>query len=158
MEFIVNDKSKDVHEGGENINDKEVVGECYYSSEKSSDDDNISTQYSLDDDCSCSSYESDASTSPSSSPHCFMSQGDRKVYNANVVDHSYSYDKLVDRLASMNMHFKNKKAKTIKLEEQNSFLKNACEQQKYLLYVISCSHEELKLTHEKLNVAHENLI
>jgi hypothetical protein len=157
VEFIVNDKSKDVHEGGENINDKEVVGECYYSSEKSSDDDNISTQYSLDDDCSCSSYESDASTSPSS-PHCFMSQGDKKVYNANVVDHSYSYDKLVDRLASMNMHFKNKKAKTIKLEEQNSFLKNACEQQKYLLYVISCSHEELKLTHEKLNVAHENLI
>jgi hypothetical protein len=70
----------------------------------SSDDDDVSTTSSLDkmngdapsdanddatpctlvDDGSCSGYESDASTS-SPSPHCFMSQGDTKVQNANVV-------------------------------------------------------------------------
>jgi len=49
-------------------------------------------------------------------------------------------------------------AKTTKLEKENFFLKDTCEQQKHLLYVISCSHEELKLTHEKLSVAHENLV
>ena len=40
----------------------------------------------------------------------------------------------------------------------NSFLKDTCEQQKHLLYVMSCSHEELKLTYEELSVAHENLV
>ena len=49
-------------------------------------------------------------------------------------------------------------AKTTKLEKENFFLKDTCEQQKNLLYVMSCSHEELKLTHEELNVAHENLV
>jgi CO dehydrogenase nickel-insertion accessory protein CooC1 len=44
------------------------------------------------------------------------------------------------------------------LESENSFLKYLCEQQKHLLYVITCSHEELKFSHEKLSVAHENLI
>ena len=49
-------------------------------------------------------------------------------------------------------------AKTEKLKIENSFLNNTCEQQKHLLYVITCSHEELKLAHEKLSVAHDNLI
>jgi hypothetical protein len=49
-------------------------------------------------------------------------------------------------------------AKTSKLENENSFLKNICEQQKYLLYVATCSHEELKLVHEELSVAHDNLV
>ena len=67
------------------------------------------------DDGSCSGYESEASTS-SPSPHCFMSQGDTKVQNANVVDHIDSYDELVSRLASMTMILENEKAKTLKLE------------------------------------------
>jgi hypothetical protein len=77
-----------------------------------------------DDDGSCSGYESDASTSPSPSPHYFMSQGDTKVQNDNVVDHVDSYDELVSRLASMTMSLENEKAKTLKLENKNSFLKN----------------------------------
>ncbi|OQU81375.1 hypothetical protein SORBI_3006G048850 [Sorghum bicolor] len=35
--------------------------------------------------------------------------------------------------------------------------KTTCEQQKHLLYVTTCSHEELKLVHEELCVAHDNL-
>ena len=49
-------------------------------------------------------------------------------------------------------------AKTEKLKNENSFLKNTCEQQKHLLYVTTCSHEELKLAHEELSVAHDNLV
>ena len=52
----------------------------------------------------------------------------------------------------MNIALENEMAKTSKLENKNSFLKNTCEQQKHLLYVISCSHEELKLAHEELSV------
>jgi hypothetical protein len=58
----------------------------------------------------------------------------------------------------MNIDLENDMAKTSKLENENSFLKNTCEQQKHLLYVISCSHEELKMAHEKLSVTHDNLV
>ena len=77
----------------------------------------------LDDDGSCSGHDYDASTSSPTSPYCFMSQGDTKVSNANVVDHVDSYDELVSRLASMTMSLENEKAKTLKLENENSFLK-----------------------------------
>ena len=50
----------------------------------------------LDDVGSCSSHDCDATTSSPSSPHCFMSQGDTKVSNANVVDHVDSYDELCE--------------------------------------------------------------
>ena len=84
-----------------------IVEDCS-SSWSSDDDDDVSTTSSLDkvvddatsdandastpctlvddDDGSCSGYENDASTSSPTSPHCFMSQGDTKVSNANVVD------------------------------------------------------------------------
>ena len=65
----------------------------------------------------CLGYESEASTRPSPSPHCFMSQGDTKVQNANVVDHVDSYDELVSRLASMALSLEIEKAKTLKLEK-----------------------------------------
>ena len=52
-----------------------------------------------------------------------MSQGDTKVSNDNVIDHVDSYDELVSRLASMSMSLENEKAKTLKLEIENSFLK-----------------------------------
>jgi hypothetical protein len=57
----------------------------------------------LDDVGSCLSHDCDATTSPSTTPHCFMSQGDIKVQKANVVDHVDSYDELVSRFASMTM-------------------------------------------------------
>jgi hypothetical protein len=91
--------------------------------------------------------------------HCHHINSFHKVtprYNANVVDHVYSYDEPVDRLDSMNTYLENEKAKIIKLENENSIIKNACEQQKNVLYDMSCSHEKLKLTHEELSVAHEN--
>ena len=49
-------------------------------------------------------------------------------------------------------------AKTEKMKNKNYFLKNTWEQQKYLLYVTTCSHEELKLAHEELSVTHDNLV
>ncbi|OQU84954.1 hypothetical protein SORBI_3004G147950 [Sorghum bicolor] len=167
----------EIHEDVEHDNIMMVVEDC--STSWSSDDDDRSTISSLDkidddatseanddttsctldgeDDGSCSSHDYDATTSPSTTLHSFMSQGDTKVYNANVVDHVVSYDELVSRLASMTMSLEIEKAKTLKFENKNSFLKTTCEQQKHLLYVTTCSHEKLKLTHEELCVAHDNL-
>ena len=82
-----------------------IVEDC--STSWSSDDDDQSTTSLLDkiddassdalddptpctldgNDGSCSGHDCDATTSPSTTPHCFMSQGDTKVSNANVVDH-----------------------------------------------------------------------
>ena len=87
-----------------------------------------------------------------------MSQSDTKVSNANMVDHVDSYDELVSRLASMTMSLENEKAKTLKLEKENSFLKNSCEEHKHLLDVLKASHDELKLTHEGLLMSHEELL
>jgi archaellum component FlaC len=74
-----------------------------------------------------------------------------------VIGHD-SYDELVSRLASMNIALENEMAKTSELENENSILKNTCEQQKHLLYDITCSHEELKMAHEELSVTHDNLV
>jgi hypothetical protein len=111
-----------------------------------------------DNDGSCSGYESDASTSSPTSPHCFMSQGDANVSNANVVDHVESYDELISRLASMTMSLENEKTKIMKLENKNSFLKNSCEEHKKLLDVFKSSHGELKFTHETLLASYEELL
>ena len=75
-----------------------------------------------------------------------------------MVDHVDSYDELVSRLASMTMSLENEKAKTLKLENENSFLKNSCEEHKHLLDVLKSSHGELKLTHETLLASHEELL
>ena len=75
-----------------------------------------------------------------------------------MVDHVNSYDELVSRLASMTMSLENEKAKTMKLENKNSFIKNSCEEHKHLLDVLKSSHGELKLTHEKLLASHEELL
>jgi phosphoenolpyruvate-protein kinase (PTS system EI component) len=75
-----------------------------------------------------------------------------------VVDHVDSYDELVSRLASMTLSLENEKAKTVKLENENSFLKNSCEEHKHLLDVLKSSHVELKLTHETLFASHEELL
>ena len=87
-----------------------------------------------------------------------MSQGDTKVQNANVVDHVDSYDELVSTLASMTMSLENEKAKTLKLENENSFLKNSCEEHKKLLDVLKLNHETLLTSHEELLEQHASLI
>ena len=112
----------------------------------------------LDDDGSCLGHDCDATTSSSPSPHCFMSQDDIKVSNDNVVDHVDSYDELVSRLASMTMSLENEKAKTLKLENENSFLKNSCEEHKKLLDAFKSSHDELKLNHETLLASYNELL
>jgi hypothetical protein len=56
------------------------------------------------------------------------------------------------------MSLENEKAKTLKLENENSFLKNSCEYGKHLLDVLKSSDDELILTHEKLLVSHEELL
>ena len=143
-----------------------VVEDCSTSWSSDDDDDDQSTTSSLDmidgDDSSVANDDPTPSTfddqvgsciddvatpSSSPSPYCFISQGDTKVSNCNVIDLD-SYKELLSRYVSMTKLFEKVLAKTIKLEKKNSFLKDTCEQQKHLLYVMSCSHEELKLTHE----------
>jgi hypothetical protein len=75
-----------------------------------------------------------------------------------VVDYVDSYDELVTRLASMTMSLENEKAKTMKLENKNLFLKNSCEEHKHLLDILKSSHGELKLTHQTLLASHEELL
>ena len=96
-------------------------------------DDTTSCTLDGNDDGSCFDDDCDATTSPS--PHCLMSQGDTKVQNANVVHHVDSYDGLVSKLASMTMSLENEKAKTLKLENENLFLKNSCEEHKHLMFL-----------------------
>ena len=84
-----------------------------------------STPSILDDQVgSCTDDIVMSSSSPS--PHCFMSQGDTKVSNCNVIDLN-SYDELLSRYASMTKLFEKVLAKTTKLEKENSFLKDTCE-------------------------------
>ena len=75
-----------------------------------------------------------------------------------MVNHVDSYDELVSRLASMAMSLENEKAKTMKLENKNSFLKNSCEEHKKLLDTFKSSYDELKLNHETLLVSHDELL
>jgi hypothetical protein len=58
----------------------------------------------------------------------------------------------------MTLSLENEKAKIVKLENENSFLKNSCEEHKHLLDVLKSSHGELKLTHETLFASHEELL
>ena len=102
----------------------------------SSDADDDATPCTLDGDDDGSYSDDIATTSSPTSSHCFMSQGDTKVSNANVVDHVDSYDELVSRLATMTMSLENEKAKTLKLEKENSSLKNSYEEHKHLLDVL----------------------
>ncbi|KAG0517736.1 hypothetical protein BDA96_09G114900 [Sorghum bicolor] len=149
-----------------------VVEDCSTSLSSEEDDDHSRRSLDKDDDDATSDanddatpctlddeddgYESDASTSSSTtSPHCFMSHGDTKVSIGDViVDCDDPNFELVCRLTKA---LRNEMAKTNKLKNENSFLKTTCEQQKHLLYVTTCSHEELKLVHEELCVAHDNL-
>ncbi|KAG0529648.1 hypothetical protein BDA96_05G116100, partial [Sorghum bicolor] len=150
-----------------------VVEDCSTSWSSDGDNDAITRSLDKDDDDATSDatddatpctldgeddgYESDASTSSSTtSPHCFMSHGDTKVSIGGVIiDCDDPNFELVCRLSKA---LRNELAKTSKLENENSFLKTACEQQKHLLYVTTCSHEELKLVHEELCVTHDNLV
>ena len=75
-----------------------------------------------------------------------------------MVDHVDSYDELVSRLASMTMSLENERAKTLKLKNENSFLKNSCEDHKHLLDVLKSSHVELLVSHEELLEQHASLI
>jgi hypothetical protein len=167
----------EAHECVEHNHDLEIVEDCS-TSWSSDDDDDQSTTSSLDkiDDDASSDANDDiapcildgdvdgscsddiATTGSSTTPHYFMSQGDTKVSNANMVDHVDSYDNLVSRFASITMSLENEKAKTMKLENENSFLKNSCEEHKKLLDVFKSSNGELKLTHETLLASHEELI
>ncbi|OQU90566.1 hypothetical protein SORBI_3002G431333 [Sorghum bicolor] len=161
----------DANEDAEHDHNMVVVEDC--STSWSSDGDDDATTRSLDKDnddatsdatndatpCTLDGeddgYESDASTSSSTTPHCFMSHGDTKVpIGGVIVDCDDPNFELVCRLSKA---LRNELAKTSKLDNENSFLKTTCEQQKHLLYVTTCSHEELKLAHEELCVAHDNL-
>jgi hypothetical protein len=161
------------HEDVEHDHNLVIVEDC--STSWSSDDD-VYTRRSLDkidDDATSDAnddatpcaivdneddgYESDVSTSSSTTSHCFRSHGDTNVSNANTIDLD-SYEELLDRYGRTIKALEKEMAKTKKLKNENSFLKNTCEQKKYLLYFTTCSCEELKLAHEELSVAHDNLV
>ncbi|KAG0517192.1 hypothetical protein BDA96_09G067200 [Sorghum bicolor] len=131
----------EIHEDVEHDHNKVVVEDC-------------STSWSSEDEDE--GYESDVSTSSSTSSHSSMSHADGKVSIGGViVDCDDPNFELVCRLTKA---LRNELAKTSKLKNENSFLKTTCEQQKHLLYVTTCSHEELKLVHEELCVTHDNLV
>ncbi|OQU89031.1 hypothetical protein SORBI_3002G135750 [Sorghum bicolor] len=161
----------EAHEDVEHDHNTMVVEDCSTSWSSEEDDhstrsldkdDDDATSDANDDATSCTlddeddGYESDASTSSSTtSPHYFMSHGDTKVSIGDVIiDCNGPNFELVCKFSKA---LRNELAKTNKLKNENSFLKTACEQQKHLLYVTTCSHEELKLAHEELCVAHDNL-
>ena len=100
-------------------------------------DDSTSSILGDDDDVgSCLGHDCDATTSPSTTSHCFMSQGDIKVSIGGViVDCDDPNFELVCKLTKA---LRNETTKTSKLENKNSFLKNTCEQQKHLFYVTTC--------------------
>ena len=130
---------EEVHEDGEHIHDMVVVEDCS-TSWSSDDDDDQSTTSSLDiiDDDNSSVANDDptpstlidqvgscmddiATSSSPPSPHCFMSKGDTKVLNCNVIDLD-SYDELLSRFVSMTKIFENELAKATKLKKTH-FLK-----------------------------------
>jgi hypothetical protein len=155
------------HEDVEHDHNIVVVEDC--STSTSNDDDDDHTTRSLDkmdddatsgvndDATSCTldgeeedGYESDASTCSSTSSH-----GNTKIHVGGFVVNCD--DPNLELLYKLSRALKREMEKSSKLENENSFLKTTCEQQKHLLYVTTCSHEELKLAHEELSVAHDNL-
>jgi hypothetical protein len=109
------------------------------------------------DNCDCSCSDDYGTTSSPTPLHCLMLQGNKRVSSCNVIGLD-SYDELVSRLASMNIALEMRWLKQANWKNENSFVKNTCEQQKHLLYVITCSHEELKKAHEEPSVTHDNLV
>ncbi|KAG0549218.1 hypothetical protein BDA96_01G236400 [Sorghum bicolor] len=163
----------EAHADVEHDHNTMVVEDCSTSWSSEDDDDHSTRSLDKDDDdatsdanddaTSCTlddeddGYESDASTSSSTtSPHFLMSHDDTKVSIGDVIiDCDGPNFELVCKLSKA---LRNELAETNKLKNENSFLKTTCEQQKHLLYVTTCSHEELKLVHEELCVAHDNLV
>ena len=130
---------KEVHDDDEYIHNMVVIDDCSTSWSRDSDD--RSTTNSLDkidgDDSSVANDDSTPSTLDDQvgsctddiatpSPHCFMSQGDTKVSNCNMI-YLDSYEELLSLYASMTKLFEKVLAKTTKLEKENSFLKDTCE-------------------------------
>ena len=81
-----------------------IVEDCTTSWSSDNDYDDSTTR-SLDkidgdDDGSCLGYETDVSSSSPTTSHCFMSQGDTKVSNANMIDLD-SYEELLDKFCRM---------------------------------------------------------
>ena len=95
---------KEAHECVEHNHNSVIVEDCStsWSSDDDYDDHTIRSLDKIDDDATSDAnndatpctlvvddddgYESDVSTSSSTTSHCFMSQGDTKVSNANVID------------------------------------------------------------------------
>jgi hypothetical protein len=85
--------------------------------------DNDATSDANDDATPCTliddnddGYESDVSISSSTTSHCFMSQGDTKVSNANVIDLD-SYEELLDIYGCMIKALEKEMAKTEKFKK-----------------------------------------
>ena len=120
VSYDEDEPKKEAHEDVEHSHNSVIMEDCstFWSSDDDDDDhttisldkidDNATsdtnddaTPCTLDDDNdgSCSGYESDASSSSPTTSHCFMSQGDTKVSNANVIDLDSYEELLIDMVA-----------------------------------------------------------
>jgi hypothetical protein len=87
-----------------------------------------------------------------------MDDSDMEVNDdSNVVDHSYTYDELVDILKGMTIFVEKLETKITNLEHENLTLKNSHKHTEHLLNTFVCKHEPLKLAHEVLCQKHEEL-
>jgi hypothetical protein len=140
--FKKEEPKEEVHECVEHDHDSVIMEDC--STSWSSDGDDDTTTSSLDkidddatsdanddatpctldgdDDGSCLGCQSDVSSSSPTTSHCFMSQGDTKVYNANVIDLD-SYEELLDRYGCTIKTLEKEIARTKKLKNKNFFSK-----------------------------------
>ena len=103
---------EEAHEVVEHSHNSVIVEDCSTSCSSDDDDqttrsldkiDDGATSDANDDATPCTlvvdddnGYESDVSTSSPTTSYCFLSQGDTKVSNANVIDLD-SYEELLDR-------------------------------------------------------------
>jgi hypothetical protein len=132
-----NESKKEMHEVVEHDHNLVIVQD-YFTSWSSDDDDHTTRSLDkIDDDATSGAnddatpctlvdddngYESDVSTSSSTTSHYFMSEGDTKVSNANMIDLD-SYEELRDRFGSMIKALEKEMAKTEKLKIENFFCK-----------------------------------
>ena len=138
---VDNEPKKEAHEDVEHRHNSVIVEDCSTSWSSDDDDDDHTTRSldKIDDDAtsdanddatpctldgdndgSCSGYESDVSSSSPTTSHCFMSQGDTKVSNANVIDLN-SYEELLDRYGCMIKALEKEMAKIEKLKNKTIF-------------------------------------
>lgn len=93
--------------------------QVHYERSTSTSDDCIQ-EWMSEEECSTSSSDNEDSTTSSTSPHCFMAKGNKKVND----DDEPSYDELMDMLEELNEHLGKEKSKFKVLKKEYNLLQN----------------------------------